>query len=77
MLPPVVGYRVVAGLGEVISISLTSFAGLAMSKREQHITHFEMIHIARKLYWGSLQVTFYLVMDRLALIGQAQPNHMT
>lgn len=33
MLPPVVGYRVVAGLGAVISISLTSFAGLAMNKK--------------------------------------------
>lgn len=35
MFPPVVGYRVVAGEGAVISVSLTSFAGLAMNKREQ------------------------------------------
>lgn len=32
MLPPVVGYSVVAGQGAVMSVSLTSFAGLAMNK---------------------------------------------
>lgn len=28
MLPPLLGYNVVAGVGAVISVSLTSFAGL-------------------------------------------------
>lgn len=62
MLPPVVGYRVVAGQGAVISVSLTSFAGLAMSKREQQITHYSYSTevILGQLYWGSLQVTFTL-----------------
>lgn len=35
-----------------------------------------MIGIARKLSWGQFTCHCYLVMDRLALMGQAQPNHM-
>lgn len=42
MFPPLVGYRVVVGQGATMSISLTSFAGLAansQSKPKFHVSN--------------------------------------
>lgn len=59
MFPPLLGYRIVVGVGAVISLSFTSFAGLAAKQQSGYRRDFSKRGWCVKFHMGETMVFFF------------------